>query len=122
MSKGNRELRQILIAVRRLCGQAATWPSGVSAQLRSRIKAPISPPPARISAGFATRFACAPLLIGQPLFFQYDLHPRALGGCRGLFVEISADAHDAETDLPGEHPQTGRRVELPLEGIRRARP
>src|SRR5689334_3284076 len=40
------EESMILTALRRLCGHALTGPSGVVAQLRARMRSPISPPPA----------------------------------------------------------------------------
>src|SRR6266487_6244230 len=50
MQLAKREFRQRLTAVRRLCGQPATGPSGEEDQSKERMNAPISPPPARISA------------------------------------------------------------------------
>src|SRR5260370_36489379 len=43
-------LSRMRTAVRRLCGQASGFPSGVADQSYSRVSAPISPPPARKSA------------------------------------------------------------------------
>src|SRR5665213_971812 len=43
-------LSRMRSAVRRLCGQVSGGPSGVADQSWARVKAPISPPPARKSA------------------------------------------------------------------------
>src|SRR5258708_22438041 len=50
MSIGKREARQILTAVRKLCGQLSIGPRGVACQLTPRINAPISPPLFSISS------------------------------------------------------------------------
>src|ERR1700694_5191498 len=47
---GNRELRQMLIVVRRLWGHSARPPSAVSRQSIDRTSVPISPAPARNSS------------------------------------------------------------------------
>ena len=44
---GNREFRQMLIVVRRLCGHALMGPSGVARQSIERTRSPMSPAPAR---------------------------------------------------------------------------
>ena len=44
---GRSEARQMLMVVRRLCGQPATGQSEFVDQCIDRIKAPIAPPPAR---------------------------------------------------------------------------
>jgi hypothetical protein len=46
---GYRELRMMLTAVRRLCGQPAIGPRGEDDQSKERISSPISPPPVRQS-------------------------------------------------------------------------
>ena len=43
-------LSRIRTAVRRLCGHVSGFPNGVADQLKARVSAPISPPPARKSA------------------------------------------------------------------------
>src|SRR5579883_3397991 len=57
MRMGKRECKQMLMAVRRLCGQRSEGPSGVSVQLSERISAPISPPRANNSS--PTETCCA---------------------------------------------------------------
>src|SRR5919205_350777 len=52
---GNREFKQILTEVRKLWGQPFTGPRGVWDQSFERIKAPISPPPARQSSALNPR-------------------------------------------------------------------
>src|SRR6185295_5184301 len=63
-----RDGNRMLTALRRLCGQASTGPSGLAAQSCSRMRAPISPPPARKSARRARGSAAASrdLPIGRP--------------------------------------------------------
>ena len=46
---GKREMRQMLTAISRLCGQLSTGPSDVLDQSNARMRSPISPPPARQS-------------------------------------------------------------------------
>src|SRR5271165_1066023 len=46
----NSDSRQILIAERRLCGQASGRPMAVELQSKRRISAPISPPPLKKSS------------------------------------------------------------------------
>src|SRR5574338_870806 len=46
---GNREFRQVLTVVLRLCGHWSTGPSGVAVQSNARLRAPNSPPPANTS-------------------------------------------------------------------------
>ena len=43
-------LSRIRTAVRRLCGHVSGLPNGEADQLKARVNAPISPPPARKSA------------------------------------------------------------------------
>src|SRR5580700_6856305 len=48
---GKRELRQMLTTILRASGQVSGGPSSVSPQDFARMRAPISPPPARNSGG-----------------------------------------------------------------------
>src|SRR5688572_20917521 len=62
---GYREPRQILTAVLRLCGQPSAGPSEVLDQSKTRVRSPISPPPARKGGAFPADFNAGRTLGGR---------------------------------------------------------
>src|SRR5665213_1130352 len=64
----NREFKQMLAEVFRLCGHVSTGPRGVFDQSRARINAPISPPPANSSSAILVKDGMA---MGFPQGVRY---------------------------------------------------